>query len=105
MRWPPTGCARPAPTRRRSSPTASRARSASASATRSCTASPGRGVLRALPGHGTGRALHEPPTVPNFADPELGDRLHEGLVMTIEPMLAAGTRKILGTGDGWTVVT
>jgi methionyl aminopeptidase len=25
--------------------------------------------------------------------------------MTIEPMLAAGTRKVVGTGDGWTIVT
>ena len=32
-------------------------------------------------------------------------RLHEGLVVTIEPMIATGTRKVLGTGDGWTVVT
>jgi len=65
----------------------------------------GFSVLRDLTGHGIGRALHEPPTVPNFADPRLGDRLHEGLVMTVEPMLAAGTRKILSTGDGWTVIT
>jgi methionyl aminopeptidase len=65
----------------------------------------GFSVLRDLTGHGIGRALHEPPTVPNFADPKLGDRLHEGLVMTIEPMLAAATRNILTTGDGWTVVT
>jgi methionyl aminopeptidase len=62
-------------------------------------------VLRALVGHGIGRALHDPPTVPNIAEPRHGDRLHEGLVMTVEPMLAAGTRKVLGTGDGWTVVT
>jgi methionyl aminopeptidase len=64
----------------------------------------GFSVLRDLVGHGIGRELHEPPTVPNFADPNHGDRLHEGLVVTIEPMLAS-TRSILGTGDGWTVVT
>ena len=32
-------------------------------------------------------------------------RLHEGLVVTIEPMIATGTRNVLGTADGWTVVT
>jgi methionyl aminopeptidase len=64
----------------------------------------GFSVLRDLVGHGIGRALHEPPTVPNFADPRHGDRLHEGLVLTVEPMLA-GTRAILSTGDGWTVIT
>jgi methionyl aminopeptidase len=65
----------------------------------------GFSVLRDLTGHGIGRALHEPPTVPNFGDPGAADGLHEGLVMTIEPMLAAGTRKVVGTGDGWTIVT
>jgi len=64
----------------------------------------GFSVLRDLVGHGIGRSLHEPPTVPNFADPRLNDRLHEGLVLTVEPMLA-GTRAILSTGDGWTVIT
>jgi methionyl aminopeptidase len=64
----------------------------------------GFSVLRDLVGHGIGRSLHEPPTVPNFADPRLDDRLHEGLVLTVEPMLA-GTRAILSTGDGWTVIT
>jgi methionyl aminopeptidase len=65
----------------------------------------GFSVLRALTGHGIGRGLHEPPTVPNFDDPEASDRLHEGLVFTIEPMIARGTREVHGTGDGWTVVT
>jgi methionyl aminopeptidase len=62
-------------------------------------------VLRALTGHGIGRGLHEPPTVPNFGDPGLSDRLHEGLVLTVEPMIAGGTREVHGTGDGWTMVT
>jgi methionyl aminopeptidase len=65
----------------------------------------GFSVLRALTGHGIGRGLHEAPTVPNFDDPERRDSLHEGLVLTVEPMLAAGTRNVVGTGDGWTVVT
>jgi methionyl aminopeptidase len=64
----------------------------------------GFSVLRDLTGHGIGRALHEPPTVYNYAERSANQRLHEGLVLTIEPMLA-GTRQILGTGDGWTVVT
>jgi methionyl aminopeptidase len=65
----------------------------------------GFSVLRDLTGHGIGRALHEPPTVYNYAARSANQRLHEGLVLTIEPMLAAGTRQITGTGDGWTVVT
>jgi methionyl aminopeptidase len=65
----------------------------------------GFSVLRELVGHGIGRALHEPPTVYNYAEASANERLREGLVLTIEPMLAAGTRSILSTGDGWTVVT
>jgi methionyl aminopeptidase len=65
----------------------------------------GFSVLRALTGHGIGRGLHEPPTVPNFDDRGLRDRLHEGLVVTVEPMIATGTREVLDAGDGWTMVT
>ena len=61
-------------------------------------------VLRSLVGHGIGRSLHEPPTVYNYAEPTATERLNEGLVLTIEPMIAS-TRDILGAGDGWTVVT
>jgi methionyl aminopeptidase len=64
----------------------------------------GFSVLRQLVGHGIGRALHEPPTVYNYAESRARERLHEGLVLTIEPMIA-GTREVVGTGDGWTMVT
>ena len=65
----------------------------------------GFSVLRELTGHGIGRGLHEAPTIYNYAHEDARARLHEGLVVTIEPMIATGTRKVLGTGDGWTVVT
>jgi len=55
---------------------------------------PGRGfrVLRELGGHGIGRTIHEPPSVPNFGTPATGVPLTEGLVITIEPIVAAATR-------------
>jgi methionyl aminopeptidase len=65
----------------------------------------GFSVLRQLVGHGIGRSLHEPPTIYNYAEASARERLHEGLVLTIEPMLAGGTRNVVGTGDGWTMVT
>jgi methionyl aminopeptidase len=65
----------------------------------------GFSVLRSLTGHGIGRGLHEWPTVPNFDDPAQRDRLHEGLVVTVEPMITSGTRHVHPTGDGWTMVT
>jgi methionyl aminopeptidase len=65
----------------------------------------GFSVLRDLTGHGIGRGLHEPPTIYNFANKSARARLHEGLVVTIEPMITTGTRSVLGKADGWTVVT
>ena len=65
----------------------------------------GFSVLRELTGHGIGRGLHEAPTIYNYAHDGARARLHEGLVVTIEPMIATGTRNVLGTADGWTVVT
>ncbi len=62
-------------------------------------------VLRQLTGHGIGRTIHEPPTVPNHELPGQRDVLSEGLVITIEPIVCPSTRTALETGDGWTVVT
>ncbi|MDA0336518.1 MAG: type I methionyl aminopeptidase [bacterium] len=62
-------------------------------------------VIRELTGHGTGRAIWEEPMVPNFHDPRQRDRLHEGLVLTIEPIVTSGTGRIYEDDDGWTVRT
>jgi methionyl aminopeptidase len=61
-------------------------------------------VLRELTGHGIGRTIHEPPVVPNVAT--LSDeRLCEGTVITIEPIVAAGGDRVRQLPDGWTVAT
>jgi methionyl aminopeptidase len=62
-------------------------------------------VLRELTGHGVGRAIHEEPTVPNWADPHVADVLTEGLVITIEPIITTDTRWVIDGGDGWTIKT
>jgi methionyl aminopeptidase len=62
-------------------------------------------VLRELTGHGTGRAVHEPPTVPNFRARGHGERLTEGLVLALEPVVATDTRAVRLAGDGWTLLT
>jgi methionyl aminopeptidase len=62
-------------------------------------------VIRELGGHGIGRTIHEPPSVPNFADPFNSARLTEGLVLTIEPIIAAGSSRITLDSDKWTVRT
>jgi methionyl aminopeptidase len=65
----------------------------------------GFSVLRELQGHGVGRAIHEPPEVPSWDAPLARERLAEGLVMTIEPSIAAGGRAVVEDPDGWTIRT
>ncbi len=62
-------------------------------------------VMRELCGHGVGRTIHEPPTVPNYHDRRFRSRLTEGLVITIEPILAAGSGQGVLQRDKWTVRT
>ncbi len=52
-----------------------------------------------------GRAIHEEPLVPNFRDPRARRRLTEGLVITIEPVIAAGSGRTRKEKDGWTFRT
>ena len=57
-------------------------------------------------GHGIGLTMHEDPRVPNFVDPKADDFLLEpGLVLAVEPMVNAGSKKVKTLSDGWTVVT
>jgi methionyl aminopeptidase len=65
----------------------------------------GFSVLRELCGHGVGRGIHEPPSVPNYHDPRFRARLTEGLVITIEPIVAAGEGRTELQPDGWTIRT
>jgi methionyl aminopeptidase len=58
-----------------------------------------------LMGHGIGRRIHEAPDVPNQFEPDLSQPLGEGLVITIEPLVAAGGRGVRLARDGWTVRT
>jgi methionyl aminopeptidase len=60
-------------------------------------------VLRELCGHGIGRAIHEPPDVLNYFNPSDRRRLTRGLVIALEPIIAAGTMRTRLAADGWTV--
>jgi methionyl aminopeptidase len=62
-------------------------------------------VIRELGGHGIGRTIHEEPSVPNFADPLSRARLTEGLVLTIEPIIAESTSRVILDADKWTLRT
>jgi methionyl aminopeptidase len=65
----------------------------------------GAAVCEDLLGHGIGRSIHEDPPVPNLYVAELDEALVEGLVLTIEPMLSAGSGEVAEAGDGWTIRT
>ncbi len=62
-------------------------------------------VLRELCGHGVGRTIHEPPSVPNYYEPRVRARLTEGLVITIEPIISAGSGQSALQPDRWTIRT
>jgi methionyl aminopeptidase len=65
----------------------------------------GFAVVRDLAGHGIGRLIHEEPSVPNYYDRANNDRLTEGLVITIEPIIAAKSGRVVEERDGWTIST
>jgi methionyl aminopeptidase len=62
-------------------------------------------VIRELTGHGIGRRIHEPPSVPNWADPDVRTVLTEGLVIALEPMLTTKPTRVIEESDGWTLRT
>jgi methionyl aminopeptidase len=65
----------------------------------------GYSVVRDLSGHGIGRTIHERPTIPNDDDRRFSDVLVEGLVFTIEPLIAMGDSRTVTLKDGWTIRT
>jgi methionyl aminopeptidase len=65
----------------------------------------GFSVVKEFSGHGLGRKIHEPPIVPNYGKIGKGNKLNDGLVLAIEPMVNEGTNKIKFHSDRWTVST
>jgi methionyl aminopeptidase len=65
----------------------------------------GFSIVKPLTGHGVGRAIHESPSVPNYDAPWAGERLSAGQVITIEPIVSAGSGGMVEREDGWTVST
>lgn len=65
----------------------------------------GFNVLPEYGGHGIGRTIHELPHVPNYPDLTQRTRLHAGLVLAVEPIIAIGSGRSFVDRDGWTVRT
>ncbi|MBS11441.1 MAG: hypothetical protein CME19_07555 [Gemmatimonadetes bacterium] len=53
-------------------------------------------------GHGVGREIHEAPNIPNYEAPWMHERFTEGLVVTVDPIITAGTNDFYEMDDGWT---
>ncbi len=66
----------------------------------------GFSIVREFVGHGIGRSLHEQPQVPNYITSQVPNvRLREGMVLAIEPMVAAGSPDTRTLRDRFTAVT
>jgi methionyl aminopeptidase len=63
----------------------------------------GFSIVRSLVGHGIGRSMHEDPQVPNFGRPGTGQRLEEGMVLAVEPMVTAGRNGVRIADDHWSI--
>ena len=65
----------------------------------------GFSVVREFVGHGIGTSLHEEPQIANYGPAGHGQRLAEGMVLAIEPMVNVGKPAVRVLADGWTAVT
>lgn len=64
--------------------------------------SEGYSVVRDFVGHGIGKKMHEDPQVPHYGVEGRGQRLVEGMVLTIEPMINIGTYRMKMDDNEWT---
>jgi len=62
-------------------------------------------VVPEFAGHGIGRDLHEEPSLSPRGLPGTGARLLPGMVVTVEPVVVAGSPEVAVLPDGWTYVT
>lgn len=65
----------------------------------------GYGVVRNYVGHGIGRQMHEPPSMPNYGARGSGMIMRKGMVVALEPMATIGSPEAVELDDGWTVST
>lgn len=65
----------------------------------------GFSVVRDFMGHGIGKIMHEDLQVPHFGRPHRGERLREGMVFTIEPMINIGSYRLKIDANQWTART
>ncbi len=65
----------------------------------------GYSVVRELVGHGIGKKMHEPPSIPNYGKVTDGPIVVDNCCLAIEPMINMGRKEVWLLEDGWGVVT
>jgi methionyl aminopeptidase len=59
-------------------------------------------IVKDLGGHAVGKAVHEQPFIANFGSVGKGEKIVEGMVLALEPMLSLGKGDIILAADDWT---
>ena len=65
----------------------------------------GFSVVQDFCGHGIGEKFHKEPNVLHYGKKGSGERIKEGMIFTIEPMINLGDHETKILNDGWTAVT
>ena len=67
--------------------------------------SKGFSVVQDFSGHGIGQTFHKEPNVLHYGESGTGEKIKEGMIFTIEPMINLGNYETKTLNDGWTAVT
>ena len=67
--------------------------------------SKGFSVVQDFCGHGIGQSFHQGPNVLHYGEKGTGEKIKEGMIFTIEPMINQGRYETKTLNDGWTAVT
>ena len=65
----------------------------------------GFSVVQDFCGHGIGQTFHKEPNVLHYGEKGTGEKIKEGMIFTIEPMINIGNYETKTLNDGWTAVT
>ena len=65
----------------------------------------GFSVVQDFCGHGIGQTFHKEPNVLHYGEKGTGEKIKEGMIFTIEPMINLGKYETKILNDGWTAVT
>ena len=65
----------------------------------------GFSVVQDFCGHGIGESFHKEPNVLHYGEKGTGQKIKEGMIFTVEPMINFGKFDTKTLKDGWTAVT